>query len=112
MKYSKHERLLFDPSRKFFRLSILAVPISYILLVRGFKGYWLENDLRHLYREILKPYYRRLDDQQCADYRDLRDELRNNRVDEGKSMIVKLRNQVEKKVMAAKYHTGELEAMA
>ena len=55
----------------------------------------------------MKPYYRRLDDHQCADYRDLRDELESNRVDEGKSMVVKLRNQVEQKVMAAKYHSGE-----
>jgi hypothetical protein len=64
--------------------------------------------LRHLYREILKPYYRRLDDQQCADYRDLKEELANNKVDEEKSMVVKLRNQVEQKVMAAKFHTGEV----
>ena len=40
----------------------LIVPFAYLLLVRGFKFYWLENDLRHLYKEILKPYYKRIDD--------------------------------------------------
>jgi hypothetical protein len=59
MNYSKKERLLFNPNRKFFRFSFLVVPISYMLLVRGFSSFWLQNDLRHLYKEILKPYYRR-----------------------------------------------------
>jgi hypothetical protein len=62
MKYSKQERLLFNPTRKSFTFSLLVVPLAYILLVRGFQAYWLKNDLRHLYKEILKPYYKRLDD--------------------------------------------------
>ena len=75
MKYSKQERLLFNPHRKYFRLSYLCVPLAYCLLVRGFSNYWLNNDLRHLYKEIVKPYYKRIDDKLCADYRDLKDEL-------------------------------------
>jgi len=71
------------------------VPLSYALLVRGFKSYWLENDLRHLYKEILKPYYKRIDDTLQSDYRDFKSELYNNKVDETKSMVVKLRNNVE-----------------
>jgi len=78
-----------------------------MLLVRGFKSYWLNNDLRHLYKEILKPYYKRLDDELCVDYRDLREELYGNVVDKEKSMVIKMRKQVESKVIAAKYHTGE-----
>lgn len=69
--------------------------MAYALLVRGFKGYWLENDLRLLYKEILKPYYKRIDDNHCSDYRDLKDELENNKVDENRSMILKLRHSVE-----------------
>jgi hypothetical protein len=60
-------------------------PIAYVLLVRGFKGYWLDNDLRHLYKEILKPYYRRISDEEghsCVDYKDLKDELYGNVIDE------------------------------
>ena len=110
MKYSKQERLLFNPTRKFFTFSLLAVPLAYILLVRGFQAYWLNNDLRHLYKEILKPYYKRLDDQQCVDYRDLRDELYGNVVDQEKSMVIKMRKQVENKVLANKYHTEEKES--
>ena len=66
--------------------------------MRGFKGYWLENDLRHLYKEILKPYYRRLDDSLCEDHRDFKAELEANRVDPLKSMAVKMRQSVEQKV--------------
>lgn len=68
------------------------IPLAYILLVRGFKFYWLENDLRHLYKEILKPYYKRMDDKQYIDKRDFKTELwSSNRVDESKSTVHKLR---------------------
>ncbi len=53
----------------------LAVPLAYMLLVRGYDKYWLKNDLRHLYKEILKPYHKRIDDTKCSDYRDLKEEL-------------------------------------
>jgi len=97
-------------NRHSLHLAILVVPISYALFVRGFKGYWLENDLRHLYKEILKPYYKRIDDSLQSDYRDFKTELYNNKVDERKSMVVKLRSNVEQKVIAAKYHIGEEKA--
>jgi hypothetical protein len=45
-----------------------------------------------------------------SDYRDFKSELYSNRVDESKSMVVKLRNNVEQKVIAAKYHVGEEKA--
>lgn len=77
--------------------------MAYILLVRGIKGYWLENDLRYLYKEILKPYYKRLDDREQADYRDFKTELYNNKVDDEKSMIVKLRSNVHTKIDMAKH---------
>ena len=67
------------------------MPIAYSLLVRGFKGYWLENDLRHLYKDVLKPHYRRIDDDLCADYRDLKDELANNKVNEERSVASRMR---------------------
>ena len=74
---------------------LLLMPLGYILLVRGFQTYWLNNDLRHLYKEILKPYYRRIDDTLCEDFRDLKDELANNKVDPEKSMAIKMRQTVE-----------------
>jgi len=37
----------------------------------------------------------------------LRAELEGNKVDLQRSMVVKLRNQVENKVLAAKHHSGE-----
>jgi hypothetical protein len=105
----KQSRLLFNPHRRVFSLSFLLLPLSYALLVRGLRCYWLENDLRHLYKEILKPYYRRLDDKICADHRELKAELEGNRIDPKKSMVVKLRANVEQKVHAAKYHSEEKE---
>ena len=79
-------------------LRFLILPmLAYILLVRGFQKYWLENDLRHLYREILKPYYKRIDDTQCSDCRDLKSEIETNVVDDRKSSVARLRMQVNKK---------------
>ena len=77
--------------------------------MRGFEGYWLRNDLRHLYKEILKPYYRRVDDTLCPDARDLKSELYSNKVDESKSTVVKLRSNVERKVQHSKAHTEDRE---
>ena len=81
----KRRSLLFNPKRSKHGLILLVPPIAYVLLVSGFKGYWLDNDLRHLYKEILKPYYRRICDEEghsCVDYRDLKDELYGNVIDE------------------------------
>lgn len=91
---STADRLLFNPHRRFFSLSFLLLPVSYALLVRGFSAYWLQNDLRHLYKEILKPYYKRQDDRLCIDKRELKEELEGNVVDPRKSMVVKLRANV------------------
>ena len=82
-KFSPH-------SSRTLGFKILIVPIAYMLLVRGFKNYWLDNDLRYLYSEILKPYHKRIDDMHCVDYRDLKNEMENNKVDEEKSMHVRL----------------------
>ena len=73
----------------------LLIPIAYMLLVRGFNKYWLNNDLRFLYKEILKPYHKRIDDNHCIDYRDIKQELESNTVNQDKSMIAKLKNVVE-----------------
>jgi hypothetical protein len=94
-----------------YHLAILVVPVSYALFVRGYQGYWLSNDLRHLYKEILKPYYKRVDDSLQSDYRDFKSELYSNKVDEKKSMVAKLRGNVEQKVIAAKYHIGDEKAI-
>ena len=81
--------MIFDKSKS-LGLKLMILPISYILLVRGFDKYWIKNDLKLLYKEILKPYYKRVDDNLCIDYRDLRDELRDNKENEEKSLIKKL----------------------
>ena len=39
------------------------LPLAYGLLAYGCKRYWLENDLRHLYKEVLKPQHRRYSDE-------------------------------------------------
>lgn len=106
MKGKSPSLLLFHP-RKSRGLLYLSVPLAYILLVRGFSSYWLQNDLRHLYKEILKPYYRRVDDALCPDARDFKTELYTNRVDPAKSTVVKLRQNVERKVQHSKTHTEE-----
>jgi len=100
------------PRRNLGYFNLLAPMIAYVLLVRGFKGYWLENDLRHLYKEILKPYYRRVDDTLCDDYRDLRDELARNKVNPEKSMAIKMRQSVEQKVIRSKSHSETREEIA
>ena len=40
----------------------MVIPLAYVFLVRGFEKYWNHNELRLLYKEILKPYYKRIDD--------------------------------------------------
>lgn len=75
----------------------MLVPFAYYLLVQGLDKYWLKNDLRHLYKEILKPYYKRIDDNQCIDYRDLKSELENNKEAPDKSMAHRLRESIEQK---------------
>ncbi|CDW71608.1 UNKNOWN [Stylonychia lemnae] len=95
----------FNPSQQYRRslgLKFLVIPIAYIFLVRGFKVYWLQNDLRYLYKDILKPYHKRIDDNQCIDYRDLKDEFENNKVDEEKSLVLRLQKTVESKMNEGK----------
>ena len=106
MKRTKSD-LLFNPRRSYKGAIFLLVPMSYALLVRGFKDYWHENDLRHLYKEILKPYYKRMDDRQCEDYRDFKHDLYTNKVDESKSIALRLRSNVEQKVKKSKLHESE-----
>ena len=80
----------------------LILPIAYYYLVKGYQKYWLQNDLRFLYREILKPSAKRIEDNQCIDYRDIKDELYANKVNEEKSMVSRLRNMIESKIEAGK----------
>ena len=53
----------------------ILLPVLYGLLAHGFKKYWLENDLRHLYKELIKPQHRRYRDDFQSDYRDIDVEL-------------------------------------
>ena len=52
----------------------LAMPvIGYLMLVKGLKRWYIDNELRYLYKEdIVVPWLRRIDDKQCTDARDLR----------------------------------------
>ena len=59
-----------------FSAKYLLVPISYLFLVKNFNKYYLNNELRFLYKQdILVPWLRRIDDHQCSDNRDIRKEL-------------------------------------
>ena len=49
----------------------------------------MRNDLRHLYRDILKPQYKRYDENLCSDPRDIDKEL-SKEEDLEKSVINKL----------------------
>ena len=51
--------------------------------------YWLRNDLRHLYRDILKPQYKRYDEKLSSDPRDIDKEL-SKEEDLDKSIINKI----------------------
>ena len=69
----------------------LAAPVAYLLLVKSLNKYYLNNELRYLYKQdLLVPWLRRIDDQQCSDARDLRHELEtSSQVDLAKSMVHK-----------------------
>ena len=43
------------PSQRLSLRHFIFLPCAYFLLASGFKKYWLENDLRHLYKEVIKP---------------------------------------------------------
>ena len=92
------------------RLSLrhfIILPTLYGLLAYGLKKYWLENDLRHLYRDLIKPQYRRYSDELQTDWRDINAELAKEE-DLTKSIIHDLELQAEggedsrQKIMAAK----------
>ena len=54
----------------------LAAPLAYLLLVKSLNKYYLNNELRYLYKQdLLVPWLRRIDDQQCSDSRNLMHEL-------------------------------------
>ena len=69
----------------------MVAPLAYVMLVKGLNKYYLNNDLRYLYKQdLLVPWLRRIDDQQCSDCRDLMQELESsNKVDLEKSMVHK-----------------------
>ena len=69
----------------------LFVPVSYCFLVKNLNKYYLDNELRFLYKQdILVPWLRRIDDHQCSDHRDVRLELeRSSEVNQEKSVVHK-----------------------
>lgn len=70
-----------------FKFKYLIVPISYCFIVKGLNKYYLNNDLRFLYKhDILVPWMKRIDDNQCSDRRKMADLLYNEE-DISKSMI-------------------------
>ena len=73
-----------QPSAKY-----LLVPLAYLFLVKNLNKYYLNNQLRFLYKQdILVPWLRRIDDHQCLDHRDVRLELeRSSEVDQEKSVV-------------------------
>lgn len=74
---------------KFNGKHFIVYPIIYGCLVYSLNNYWLKNDLRYLYRDILKPQYKRYDDNLCTDPRNLDEELEKGE-DLDKSVIHKL----------------------
>ena len=56
--------------------SLLLLPCAYYLCARSLKHYWLNNELRELYKDVLKPWNRRFEDSKCSDYRSLEDEFK------------------------------------
>ena len=64
----------------------MILPVLYGLLAYGLKKYWLQNDLRHLYKEVIKPQHRRYADELQTDWRDIDVELA-KRQDLSKSII-------------------------
>ena len=81
-----------QPSAKY-----LLVPIAYFFLVKNLNKYYLNNELRFLYKQdILVPWLRRIDDHQCSDHRDVRQELeRSSKVNEEKSLVHKQLQELE-----------------
>ena len=77
----------------------LAIPLAYYLLVKSLNKYYLNNELRYLYKQdLLVPWLRRIDDHQCSDRRDLRQELESSKmVDLSKSIVHKQLLLVESK---------------
>lgn len=77
----------------------LFVPVAYLFLVKNLNKYYLNNELRFLYKQdILVPWIKRVDDSQCVDRRDLRHELAiSAKVDEEKSLVHKLEQLVDHK---------------
>ena len=61
--------------------------------------YYLNNELRYLYKQdLLVPWLRRIDDHQCSDHRELRQELASSKmVDLDKSIVHKQLLLVESK---------------
>eukprot|EP00347_Sterkiella_histriomuscorum_P005864 403354986 len=107
MNFNKNNQTYFTSRRQSLGAKYLIVPIAFIYLVHGFKKYWLNNDLRYLYKEILKPHYKRIDDEQCVDYRDLKSEIEGNVVDESKSIVSRLQKQVDQKVQEGRKDTKQ-----
>ena len=61
---------------KNFSARYLLIPFAYLLLVKNLSKYYLNNELRYLYKQdLLVPWLRRIDDHQCSDNRDVKQEL-------------------------------------
>ena len=58
-----------------YKLKYIAIPISFLISAKAIDRYYLKNDLRFLFYEIVQPTYRRYDDQLAPDYRDFEDEF-------------------------------------
>ena len=88
-------------SKPIQRLSLrhfIWLPVMYGLLAHGLKKYWLENDLRHLYKELIKPQYCRYADELQTDWRDIDKELAKGQ-DLSKSIVHKMEQASEGKLV-------------
>ena len=79
----------------------MILPALYGLLAWGLNRYWLQNDLRHLYKELVKPQHRRYRDDLQSDYRSLDAELA-KRQDLSKSIVYRMEQASEGHIIAEK----------
>ena len=73
--------------------------MSYLLLVKNLNKYYLNNELRFLYKQdLLVPWLKRIDDHQCPDNRDIRIELESSKkVNKDASIVQKQLDLVKNK---------------
>ena len=84
---------------KHFSARYLLIPFAYPLLVKNLNKYYLNNELRYLYKQdLLVPWLRRIDDHHCSDNRDIKHELDQSwKVDLERSVVQKQRDLVRSK---------------